>query len=141
LIAHWLTAYEVYDAIYDPNTGKQVHHYPDYNFAMLDSCNNGETPEMCVLGFNIPHPNQNDRAFLGWDVLLAANLHNVNWTNRLFQALSDGKQLWRAVRWANENGGPAQDKFDNDVQPVRYGDLLYKMHGVYGLEDTTQWCR
>lgn len=87
-----------------------------------------------------------DRAFIGWTVVIADSEGTENWTQRLFERLSACDTLEDAIAYANDpDDNPATDDRvqqvgGEGVEPAVYGDLLFKLHGVY-LGTGTQWFR
>ena len=106
---------------------------PQYNFVFLNTCHCGES-SLLSNAFAAG-------TFLAWSGIVADTPHNVNWANRVFTKLAAGWDLTDAIGWASiiNNGGPELDVLGNAVTPMLSGDILYKLHGLYGVPRSLAW--
>ena len=134
----WITNNDVSNAVAN-KTPAQPPSLPPYNFVFIDACTCGASDSLAT-AFGI---HGTGWAWMGWKDHVDDSQHNVNWTNRLFQQLALGYQLQDAIDWADTNGGQEQAGTNNgvpiNVEPVIYGDTLYKLHGVYGKKESLAW--
>lgn len=125
---------------------------PPFNFVMLDCCDGADDPSVMGGAF-IGSPSQ-DRAFLGWDNFLIQIVTNADWTQRLWNNLSQGYSLLDAEQQATADGVPplggqllgSIPEF-LPLTPKIYGDASMTLHGVYGGQGfitgtpSTSWFR
>jgi hypothetical protein len=141
---HYVLSSEV---LASPNTKSLSQ--PPYNLAFVDGCETGVQSDLAY-AFLYGNPSggsgATDRAYLGWEVDLADDMRNVNWTNRMFQNLENGEILSDAIKDASSVEAPiGVDEnglgFDVDTssQLATFGDGGMKLHEVYPNTGTNWW--
>jgi len=124
---------------------------PPYELVNADSCWSCGTldqtvPQYSKVGaaaFGVGR--SDDQAFWGWGVLDTTTYFNVDWVQRAWRYLAAGYNLGAATDMATKGGHPrgGGEPWDSPtwmkpINPIRYGDLRTRLHGVYTDNDTEQ---
>jgi len=117
---------------------------PPYNFVQLDSCEAGTNALANPFLYGVNGEQSplvaTDRAFLGFLDPVQISGHNGDWTERVWNYLSQGSTLANAVKISSLNGDPLGGSlfdqplglFSHVITPVIHGDGAMTLHGVYG---------
>jgi len=130
---------------------------PPYNFVQLDSCEAG-TKDIALpflTGFTaaLAGPIGADRAFLGFTDPVEICGGNGDWTERVWDYLSQGATLSDAVRTSTSRGKPyggvislpltdidiPLGLLSHPIHPIIYGDGSMTLHGVFGGQTSWQF--